>query len=197
MIKWTKLITSHPPLANLEGDPGRSESVIVRDENGTKGIAYYHYPNDNWVFYHRNGVQEIIEWSDLSSDIDFYYEMLDYNLKRLNKDRVTYSETTLGAVDTASLESKGYIQKSFDHGKTFIRLTNEGMNFVTEGGFKEQLRRNRLEEVDKDLQRKNWKATSKTAYWSIVISIAALLVTLITFLFPNFDFLEWIRSKLR
>lgn len=194
MIKWIKLTTSYPPLANLEGDPGRSESVIVRDENVNKGIAYYHYPNDNWVFYYRNGVQEIIEWSDLSSDIDFYYEMLDHNLRRLNKDRVTYSETTLGAVDTASLESKGYIQKSFDHGRILIRLTNEGMNFITEGGFREQLRRNRLEEVDKDLQRKNWKSSTGLAKWSIVISIAALLIALATFLFPNFDLLEWLRN---
>ncbi len=196
-MKWTKLTKSHPPLANLEGDPGRSESVIVRDTNGAKGIAYYHYPNDSWVFYYQNGVQEIIEWSDLSSDIAFYYEMLDHNLRRLNKDRVTYSETTLGAVDTASLESKGYIQKSFDHERTLIRLTNEGMNFITEGGFREQLRRNRLEELDKGLQRKNWKVTTNTARWSIGIAIAALLVALLTFLFPNFDFLEWIRSKFR
>lgn len=187
-------MTSHPPLANLEGDPGRSESVIVRDENGTKGIAYYQYPNDNWVFYHRNGVQKITEWSDLSSDIDFYYEMLDHNLRRLNKDRVTYSETTLGAVDTSSLESKGYIQKSFNHERTFIRLTNEGMNFITEGGFRERLRRNRLEKVDDDLQRKNWKSSTDLAKWSIVISIAALLIALATFLFPNFDLLEWLRN---
>ena len=46
MMKWIKLTTSHPPLANLEGDLGRSESVIVRDENGAKGIAYYQ--NGNW-----------------------------------------------------------------------------------------------------------------------------------------------------
>jgi|GEM_PF-3055293 len=195
-MKWTTLSHQYPPATFPSDNPGRSDAVIVRDADEKRAIAYYYYPNEVWVYFYNNyGIGEIVEWTALSSDRGFYFEMLDHNLRMLSKDRETYSETTISFVDINYLEAKGYIQKSFDTGIQLIRLTNAGLNFISEGGFTALSEQQREIEYDKKLQRNNWITSSSTAKWSLFFSIIAVIIALLSFLFPDFNLLEWTRQR--
>jgi hypothetical protein len=107
-----------------------------------------------------------------------------------------------GAISTISYES-GEEQKEYAkalyvlkaYGYVYLRestqrivaqgLTNDGVIFVSQGGFKEKIRRENTSESDAELQRQNWQTTTKTSkqairtsWWSILLAVLALFVSL-------------------
>lgn len=48
------------------------------------------------------------------------------------------------------------------------------------------------EEEDKRLQRKNWKTTTTTAKWSLLIAVGALIISLTPYFI---ELIKWIQSK--
>jgi hypothetical protein len=79
-----------------------------------------------------------------------------------------------------------YIQDSAYSGIEGQRLTDEGIIFVSKGGFTEQARLETIATGDEDLQRNNWISTTKSAnnantiaWLSLGVSIIAAIIALL------------------
>jgi len=83
------------------------------------------------------------------------------------------------------LKAYGYVYLKESHQRIIAQgLTDSGLIFVSQGGFKEKLKREATAETDAELQRQNWQTTTKTSkqaiktsWWSILIAVLALLVS--------------------
>lgn len=71
------------------------------------------------------------------------------------------------------LESRGQI---YQQGMGLYGLTDFGLDFRSKGGYLKEYEKEKINESDKELQRKNLVTTTKTAKWAIWLSALSLFV---------------------
>ncbi len=106
------------------------------------------------------------------------HDLYDTILRELPKDGAISDPGEYLAVDLQYLKSCGYLELTYTAtGSIYvIALTNTGMKFISEGGFKEMDRQKRIDEEDKELQRRSLETSTRTSKEAIRISKISLAI---------------------
>ncbi|WP_316745132.1 hypothetical protein [Pedobacter antarcticus] len=106
------------------------------------------------------------------------HDLYDTILRELPKDGAISDTGEYHAVDLQYLKSCGYLELTYTAtGSIYvIALTNTGMKFISEGGFKEMDRQKRIDEEDKELQRRILETSTRTSKEAIRISKISLAI---------------------